>query len=91
MTNQEMADIIGISISTFEKYLRLYPEFKYALHQGRIEDSVRIVDSLHKQALGYMVEESSSSYAYYTDKETGLRKKKLTHRSFTKNQPIHQM
>lgn len=84
MTNQEMSDIIGISISTFEKYLRLYPEFKYALHQGRIEDSIRIVDSLHKQALGYMVEETSSSYRYKIDPETGIRKKILTNRSHTR-------
>lgn len=57
MTNQEIADFYEISISSIENYQRSIPEFKKALQKGRLYDSLKAVASLHKQVLGYEVQE----------------------------------
>lgn len=58
MTNREMADILGISISTFELYQRKYLHFNEAIQDGRLKSSMMVVESLYKQALGYEVVET---------------------------------
>ena len=60
-TNEEIAEHLKISLSTLENYTRDIPEFNDALQSGRLYDSMRVVDSLHKQALGYMVTETEES------------------------------
>ena len=62
MTNKEIAEFYNISVSTFEGYQRKYPEFNGSLQKGRLLDSLKVVASLHKQALGYDVEEEQSNY-----------------------------
>jgi hypothetical protein len=59
LSNVEIAEFFKISISTFEMYTREIPEIYEALQQGRLYDSMKVVDSLHKQALGYVVEETT--------------------------------
>lgn len=53
MTNNEIAEFLDIGVSTLEKYIRTYPEFKQALQKGRIRSSLKVVDSLYKRALGF--------------------------------------
>lgn len=57
LTNEEIAEFYEITGQTFQRYLRDIKEFRDALMEGRMLDSMKVVDSLHKQALGYMVEE----------------------------------
>lgn len=57
LTNEEIAEFYEISIGTFKRYVRDIKEFRDALEEGRLIDSMRVVDSLHKQALGYYVDE----------------------------------
>ena len=56
-TNEEVASFYHISLSTFDKYIKEVPGLYDALQEGRMIDSLKTVDSLHKQALGYMVTE----------------------------------
>lgn len=66
-TNVEICNFFGVSIGTWYKWMRLYPEMQRALYEGREEDGMRIVDSLHKQAVGYEIEEVQKEY--YINKE----------------------
>jgi len=61
LTNKEIAAFYNIGISTFEGYQRKFPEFNQALLQGRMVDSLKVVASIHKQALGYEVQETEIS------------------------------
>jgi len=56
-TNEEIAEFLKISLQTFHAYNHDIPEFRQALEDGRMYDSMKVVDSLHKQALGYVVQE----------------------------------
>lgn len=56
-TNEEIAEWLKISLQTFAVYQHDIPEFMRALEDGRMFDSMKVVDSLHKQALGYVVQE----------------------------------
>lgn len=66
-TNVEICQFFGVSQSTWVKWMRLYPELQSALYKGREEDGQKIVDSLHKQALGYEVEEIQKEYFFNKD------------------------
>lgn len=59
LTNEEIAEFYNITATTFQRYERDIKEFRDALMEGRMLDSMKVVDSLHKQALGYMVEEET--------------------------------
>lgn len=61
LTNEEIAEFYEISTATFLRYQRDIPEFRDAITTGRMLDSMNVVDSLHKQALGYMVEEEETA------------------------------
>lgn len=61
LTNEEIAGFYGIAIQTFASYIRDIPELYASLEQGRMMDSMKVVDSLHKQALGYEVTETEIS------------------------------
>lgn len=76
-TNEEIAEFYGVCLATWYGWMRRYPELQTALYQGREEDGHKIVESLHKQALGYEVEEVQREY--YIDKE-GTRKLKIERR-----------
>jgi hypothetical protein len=56
-TNEEIAEFLKISQQTFTIYVHDIPEIRQALEDGRMYDSMKVVDSLHKQALGYVVQE----------------------------------
>lgn len=57
LDNEEISEFLKISVQTFDSYKRDIPEFYRALQDGRMYDSMKVVDSLHKQALGYVVQE----------------------------------
>jgi DNA-binding CsgD family transcriptional regulator len=76
-TNVEIAEFYGLTILTLEKYLRDMPELYAALEEGRIVDSMKVVDSLHKQALGYRVKEYEVSEHLTRDGQIVNLKKKI--------------
>ena len=76
-TNVEIAEFYGLTILTLEKYLRDMPELYAALEEGRIVDSMKVVDSLHKQALGYRVKEYEVSEHLTRDGQIVKLKKKI--------------
>lgn len=57
-TNDDLAKILGVDVSTIKRWMEEYPEFKAAIKTGRDEyDSGRIKVALRDRALGYNWEE----------------------------------
>lgn len=79
-TNTEIAEHLHISEQTLAKYLHDIPELYKALQEGRMYDSMKVVDSLHKSALGYMVEEHE--VAEHMDRNGRVRELKKTTTKF---------
>lgn len=77
-TNVEIAEFYEIHIQTFERYLKTMPALYDALEEGRMMDSLKVVDSLHKQALGYKVKEYEVSEHLTRDGQIVKLKKKIT-------------
>lgn len=67
LTNNEIAEFYGIAPGTFQKYCSLYQDLSDALHLGRMMDGLKVVESLHKQAIGYDVEEETIEYRTLKD------------------------
>jgi len=76
--DEEIAEHLKISLQTFNAYKRDIPEFWNALQDGRLYDSMKVVDSLHKQALGYNVIEYEEAEHAMRSGEIVLLKKKIT-------------
>lgn len=77
-TNEEIAEFLKISLQTFNAYKRDIPEFYQALQDGRLYDSMKVVNSLHKQALGYIVQEHEVSEHALRNGEIVELKKTIT-------------
>ena len=56
-TKQEVADRIGIHISTLQAWEKQYPEIKEALRKGRDVIDYKVENALLKRALGYTTKE----------------------------------
>jgi transposase len=68
MTNDQMAKAFGISLGTFERWMREHPHFANAVRSGRDAwDSKTAEESLKKRIMGMDVIEETSEY----DDETG--------------------
>jgi hypothetical protein len=52
-TNARLADIMRVSEKTIERWTREHPEFRHALHQGRMEADGQVAHSLYRRAIGY--------------------------------------
>jgi hypothetical protein len=61
LKNEEIAEFYKITLIAFEHYIREIPELYASLEEGRMIDSMKVVDSLHRQALGYEVTETEES------------------------------
>lgn len=77
-TNDEIAEHLHIGVAAFTRYCHDYPEVYKALQQGRLYDSMKVVDSLHKQALGYVVTEHEEAEHMSRDGEITVLKKNTT-------------
>lgn len=49
----EIANLLGVSVSTLEKWRETYPEFDYAWKDGRAHADAKVAASLFKRACGY--------------------------------------
>lgn len=84
LTDEEICEFYEITVPTFNRYKRDIPEFRSALQQGRMLDSMKVVDSLHKQALGYTVIEEE--YAQHIDRRGVITTlKKVIHKHVQPN------
>lgn len=54
-TNEEMADLLGISERTLDAWKNKYPAFMRSIMAGKIIADGEVADSLYKQATGYHV------------------------------------
>jgi hypothetical protein len=76
-TDEEIAEFFHISIQTLNAYKHDIPEFYGALQKGRLFDSMKVVDSLHKQALGYEVVETEEAEHMSRNGEIRILKKRI--------------
>jgi hypothetical protein len=53
LMDAEMADIMGVSVPTFEKWKRTKARFRKAIKRGKTPADAEVVHSLHKRATGY--------------------------------------
>jgi hypothetical protein len=70
-TNEKIAEFLGISISTFERWQRERPEFKRCLEKGRHDADATVARTLFKKATGYYkrTEKATASGQVVTVKE----------------------
>jgi hypothetical protein len=52
-TNVELADFFGVANSTYEKWVRKYPEVREAMRLGKMLANATVAESLYKRATGY--------------------------------------
>lgn len=57
-TDSEIADIIGVGVSTIYYWKNKYPDFKDAIQAGREDADDKVIESLFKLATGYDYEET---------------------------------
>lgn len=69
---KDIAENLGISVSTLEKYKNEIPELKEALKNGRKNLVFELKNALVKKAMGYDYEEKKQ---YITEDDNGNRKK----------------
>jgi hypothetical protein len=53
MTDEEMASVIGVNVSTFKKWDVAHPSFRSARVAGRIEADAEVAQALKHRAKGY--------------------------------------
>lgn len=53
LTNDEMAEKLGIATSTLNDWRKKYPDFSDAIKEGKDQADARVKMSLFKRALGY--------------------------------------
>ena len=58
LINLEIAKQLGISEDSFYKYMRLHPEFREAVDEGKVVVDDKVESMLLKRALGYDYEET---------------------------------
>lgn len=59
-TNEELAELIGVSLSTVESWLVADPHFRRAVLKGRKEADSRVARSLYHRAIGMSVPETKA-------------------------------
>lgn len=55
LTDSEICQYFGIPERLFAKWVKAYPSFRTALEEGRTEADVKVVEALHKSAVGYKI------------------------------------
>lgn len=57
-TDAQVADLLGISVSTLAKYAEIHPEFAQAKKEGSMLANAKVAASMYQQALGYTVKKT---------------------------------
>lgn len=53
LTDQEIADVMGVHLDTIAEWKKVHPEFSDALNEGKAEADSHVVDRLYQRAMGY--------------------------------------
>ena len=64
LTNEEMGVAFGVSVNTFNQWLRTRDDLRKAVELGRQEADSRVVQSLYKKATGYTFEEDNITVSH---------------------------
>lgn len=62
LTNNEIADVLGVNKNTFVRWTRISPLLKAALQRGRTVADTHVAESLFMQAVGYSIPEEKIFY-----------------------------
>jgi hypothetical protein len=52
-TNEQLAKLFGVALSTIKKWMKEIPEFSASIKKGRLEADENVAISLYKRATGY--------------------------------------
>lgn len=77
LTQEQIAENLGISVQSFNNYLKRYEEFAEAVEEGAAECEIHIENALVKRALGYSYKEVTRERKLVVDPETGEQEYKL--------------
>lgn len=77
LTNEQIAENLGISEQSFSNYMKRYEEFADAVDKGREEIEIHIENALVKRALGYSYKEVTRERKVVRNPETGEDEYKL--------------
>lgn len=78
LTNEQIAEKLGINPDTLYRYQKEHPEFSESLKKGKEIVDYEVENALLKRALGYEYEEKTYEMRY--DERTGRSEEKLTKR-----------
>jgi len=53
LTDEQIADVLGIAVATLSNYKNEHPEFLEVLKEGKAISDQRVVESLYRRATGY--------------------------------------
>ncbi|WP_434796638.1 transposase [Terrisporobacter vanillatitrophus] len=62
LTDEQIANNLGVAVSTFNEYKNKYPKFSESLKRGKEVIDYEVENALLKRALGYEYEEIKSEY-----------------------------
>ena len=77
LTNEQIAENLGISEQSFTNYIKRYEEFADAVDKGREETEIHVENALVKRALGYSYKEVTRERKLILNPETGEQEYKL--------------
>jgi len=77
LTKEQIAENLGISVPSFNNYLKRYEEFAEAVEEGADECEIHIENALVKRALGYSYKEVTRERKLVRNPETGEDEYKL--------------
>lgn len=77
LTNEQISDNLGISLQSFDNYVKRYEEFADAVEEGAEECEIHVENALVKRALGYSYKEVTRERKQVLNPETGEMEYKL--------------
>lgn len=61
LTDEQIADNLGIGTSTLHEYKKKYPEFLESLKKGKDIADAQVVNALHRSAIGFTYYEETTN------------------------------
>lgn len=77
LSKEQIAENLGISLQSFDNYVKRYEEFADAVAEGAEELEIHIENALVKRALGYSYKEVTRERKLVVNPETGEQEYKL--------------
>lgn len=77
LSNEQIAENLGISVQSFDNYMKRYEDFADAVDKGREPLEIHVENALVKRALGYSYKEVTKERKQVVNPETGETEYKL--------------